>query len=224
MYAMPDRSLPDAIVALQRQELPGETRRLAEEAALLLSDGHEIEAKALVEKAQALAAIGVRVPANGSPKPEAGKPADESSLPQLAARLAAPIAAAIANALLEVERYSTDQARVLAKGVDDRVAQLTCEIAGMKKADEALGTGITTITDHVAEHEQRLTAIDGFTAGFKASIVSLNERVDRQTESLRAIQERQMRRAAVLNEVLGSIAKLREHGSHESEPNNPASQ
>jgi len=50
-------------------------------------------------------------------------------------------------------------------------------------------------------------------------VAGLNERVDRQTAALRVMQERHARRAAVLNDVLGNIAKLRDHHEAEGETN-----
>jgi hypothetical protein len=61
--------------------------------------------------------------------------------------------------------------------------------------------------------------MDRIDSGFAASLAGLNERVDRQTAALRVMQERHARRAAVLNDVLGNIAKLRDHHEAEGETN-----
>jgi hypothetical protein len=215
LYATPDPSLPEAIVVLQRQELPRETRRLVEEAAQLLGEGRDIEARALVEKAQALVSLGAPAQANGSPKPNGAKAAEETGFPALAARLMAPVTAALANALVEAQRYSAEQAHALSKGVEERVAQLSGDVSGLQQSDATLTSGLEALAGRVTAHDERLAAADRLDTGFTASLATLNERVDQQTAALRGLQERHARRAAVLNDVLGNIAKLRDH--HESE-------
>ncbi len=200
---------------LQRQELPRETRRLVEEAAQLLGEGRDIEARALVEKAQALVSLGAPAQANGSPKPNGAKAAEETGFPALAARLMAPVTAALANALVEAQRYSAEQAHALSKGVEERVAQLSGDVSGLQQSDATLTSGLEALAGRVTAHDERLAAADRLDTGFTASLATLNERVDQQTAALRGLQERHARRAAVLNDVLGNIAKLRDH--HESE-------
>jgi hypothetical protein len=210
---------------LQRKEMPGETRRLVEEAAQLLGDGREIEARALVEKAQAIASIGGHpsgghtgaaavvavAPApitNGAPAPSL----EEAGLQQFAAKLSAGITAALTNALMDVQRYAAEEARKLARAVEARVDKIAGEIRALRETDEQLDRRISA-------HDERLAAIDQAGVGFTAGLAGLNERIDHQTDLLRGMQQRQAHRAAVLHEALGNIAKLREQLIAEAEPN-----
>ena len=54
-----DQLLQEAIIDLQKQALCAEARHSVDEAAQLLANGRDIEARALVEKAQAITVAGV---------------------------------------------------------------------------------------------------------------------------------------------------------------------
>ena len=54
---MTDRNLEEAIFELQRRNTEDGVKRLAEEAARLLAEGRQIEAGAVMEKAEAIMAV-----------------------------------------------------------------------------------------------------------------------------------------------------------------------
>lgn len=217
---MDSRSLSDALISLQRQDLSPLARQTVEEAVALLGTGREMEAHALLEKAQALAALGSAArpesKSNGSHQPG-------SSAEQFAARLAADITGVLTRAIQELQHYSAEQTQTLALTLEKRIRTLedgVRPLAGLPERCDQLAQGFAaqfeSLTARLDSHEERFAAIDRMAQEFAAVFAGANERLDRHSEMLRAIEQRHARRAAVINDVLGTLAKLREQ--NETQP------
>lgn len=263
-----EQTLSDAVIELQRRDLAPGTREVVEEAARLLSEGREGEARALVEKAEALAHLGENGRAasgNGSVAARNGKsaPALQSLVAPLAAKLAAGFTGVLTGVLEEVHEYAGAQVEAVAQAlrvhiealeaavrdatharenledlvrqqqnaletVQHEQQQLWCAVDDLRQADDAQRHSIAHVTTaaeelahHVSSHvdavaarfaslEDRVSLLDRVTQDMQPQLAQVLERVDRHTDALRALEQRQNQRVSALNQVLDSLALLRE--------------
>jgi hypothetical protein len=260
-------SLSEAVILLQRQELAPETRDIVDEAARLLAEGREGESRALIEKAEALAALH---------RPAAA--AAEEALPQLqtaaapklhdivgpiAARLTEGFTSLLTGVLEEIHSYAGDQmhatGQILQQHIDQLDAaicdlvvvgerlqeqstehstrldgalqsqeELRVSVAALQESDreqtEAIHSVIRVadeLSSNLAEQveasasrfvsvEERVGVLEQFAQEMPDRVSALAARLDGQNETLRILQQRQANRVSTLNEVLDSLARLRE--------------
>ena len=249
-----DQSLSEAVISLQRHDLAPEAREAVDEAARLLGEGREGEARALVGKAEALMALG------GS----GGRgPVVEALIAPLAAKLATGFTGVLTSVLEEIHHYTGDQIQAVAQslqdhiehmqtalrdvaGLGERLEQLANEqqaglqsvqqgqeelwaavralqearreqndsIARVCSATEELSNHLVNHVDAVASRfaamDERITALDRFAQEMPAQMETLVARLDGQTDTLRILEQRQTQRVSTLNQVLDSLARLRE--------------
>ena len=265
-----DQSLPEAVIALQRRELAPETRQVVDEAARLLSEGREMEARALVEKAEALVAQGTKGNGtagngNGAVKGNGNSGlAPQGIIAPLAAKLAAGFTGVLTNVLEDVHRYTGDQIQAVATalqehiqnmeaalrqvaGVGERLEQLANEhgariqvvqqgqeelwsaIRALQQADqeqsasmarvaaatEGLSHHVASQADAVASRfqslEERVSVLDRIIAhDLQPQLTGVIARLDRHTDTLRCLEQRQAQRVSTLNQVLDSLSRLKE--------------
>lgn len=266
-----DQTLPEAVIALQRLDLAPETRKVVEEAARLLGDGREMEARALVEKAEALVSRrpnGNGTASNGNSQGTGKTNGIAAQGPQamiapIAAKLAAGFAGVLSNVLEDVHHYTGDQIQAVARAIEERIGTMQSalrnvstvgerleqvaaeqqtqiqavqrtqeEIWGAVRAlqrseqdqnacmsrmaatSEALSSRVAAQTDAVASRfaavEERIGVLDRVTQEMQPQISNVIARLDRQTEALRAIEQRQAQRVSTLNQVLDSLVRLKE--------------
>jgi chromosome segregation ATPase len=210
---MDAQSLPDVLNALRRQELPPPARQAVEEAGTLLAEGREMEACALAEKAQALATLAA-LRTDGKPN---GSPITEGA-EQLAARLGADITAVLTRAIHELQHFSAEQAQTLTLALEKRILALENSVqplAGLPERCDQLAQSFATqfeaLMDRLSSHEERFAAADHATQDLAATLADANQRLDRHAEILRGIEQRRAQRSVVISELLGTLAKLREH-------------
>ncbi len=264
-----DQNLSEAVFTLQRHDLAPEVREVVEEAGRLLGDGREGEARALVEKAEALIAM-----ARGSDT-TAGKvngavtgngnraPMVEALIAPLAAKLATGFTGVLTSVLEEIHHYTGDQIQAVAKSLQDHIAQMQTalrDFAGvgerleqlaneqhagllsLRQGQDDLWTAVRALqaadgeqndsiarvsstTEELSNHlvihvdgvasrfaamEERLTALDQFAQDIQPQLDTIAARLDGQTETLLHLEQRQVQRVATLNQVLDSLARLRE--------------
>lgn len=269
-----DQSLSEAVIALQRQDLAQEIREVVDEAARLLDEGRDGEARALVEKAEALATTEAceaqeheeQAPRNGHGTHKVNGisgPAIQSIVEPLAARLAAGFTAVLTSVLEDIHRYTGEQIQFVVKsleehiqhteaalsdvaGLDERVEQLANEhqvaaqfaeqshsimwnaIHGAEESSRQqaeLIARVTTAMDELSHHvadqvddtaarftdlEQRVSQLDQFAQDMPPQVSDIIARLDGHSEALRVLEQRQTQRVSTLNQVLESLAKLRE--------------
>jgi septal ring factor EnvC (AmiA/AmiB activator) len=66
------------------------------------------------------------------------------------------------------------------------------------------------VASRFAAMEERLTALDQFAQDIQPQLDTIAARLDGQTETLLHLEQRQVQRVATLNQVLDSLARLRE--------------
>lgn len=134
--------LSEAVIVLQRQELAPETRDVVEEAARLLGEGRDGEARALLEKAEALAAMGNPIEEEGSTIPESSQAGEEPSLREsvapLAARLAESLTGVLTGVLEEIHRYAGDRIHTVAQSLEERIEELDAALCDVVAVGERL--------------------------------------------------------------------------------------
>lgn len=266
---MTEQNLAEAIIAMQRQELMPATREVVDEAARLLGEGREMEARALVEKAEALAAQAngtngaVTVSKAGGRVKVSQSWAPQGIVAPLAAKLAAGFTEVLTNVLDDVHRYTGDQVQAVANaldehiqnmetalrhaaGVGERLEQLATDheanlrvvqqgqeelwaaVRALQHADQEQIASITRvcaateeITHELARHvdavaarfdhvDQRISLLDRLMQEVPAQFSGVASRLDRHTEALRVLEQRQTQRVSTLNQVLESLARLKE--------------
>lgn len=272
---MTEQNLAEAIIAMQRRELMPATRQVVDEAARLLGEGREMEARALVEKAEALAAQangtngtsstnGTVMISKGTGRVKVSQGwAPQGIVAPLAAKLAAGFTEVLTNVLDDVHRYTGDQVQAVANaldehiqnmetalrhaaGVGERLEQLATEheanlrvvqqgqeelwgaVRALQHADQEQVASITRvcaateeITHELARHvdavaarfdhvDQRLSLLDRLMQEVPSQFSGVMSRLDRHTEALRVLEQRQTQRVSTLNQVLESLARLKE--------------
>jgi chromosome segregation ATPase len=87
-------------------------------------------------------------------------------------------------------------------------------IARVSSTTEELSNHLVIHVDGVASRfaamEERLTALDQFAQDIQPQLDTIAARLDGQTETLLHLEQRQVQRVATLNQVLDSLARLRE--------------
>jgi hypothetical protein len=264
-----EQSLSEAVILLQRRDLAPEIREIVEEAAGLLTEDRDGEARALLEKAEALAAL--EQPLENASGTQQGEPAGNGAdVPDLRA-LAAPLAARLAEGftgvltgvLEEIHRYAGDQVQVATQALQQHIDELDtaiCDLVvvgerqqeraneqqvhleGVRQSQEAIRSSIaalqhagqeqteavrhvTTATEELSRRmteeveavasrfvslEERVGLLDQFALDLPAQLSEMVARLDGHTETLRLLEQRQSHRVSTLNQVLDSLARLRE--------------
>lgn len=263
-----EQSLSEAVILLQRQDLAPETRDVVDEAARLLIEGREGEARALIEKAEALASLeqvsGEAVAQASTVPPEKpASPALQEIVAPLAARLTEGFTGLLTGILEEIHRYAGDQIQGATNSLQQHIDELDsaiCDLVvvgerlearsnehqtrfdGTQRAHEELRGAVATlqqsdeeqteairrvihVTDELSNHlaeqveasasrfvsvEERVGVLEQFAQDMPERISILAARLDGQTETLRFLEQRQAHRVSTLNQVLDSLARLRE--------------
>lgn len=253
-----DQDLSDAVYSLRHRDLSPEARQTVEEAARLLADGREGEARALLEKAEALAALPAA--ANGAAKTPA---APAAGVAPLAAKLAEGFTAVLTRVLEDLHQYAGEQVQSAVDSLADHIAHLDTTIrdttgeaarlgqrvdeqqAGLlavQQAQAEVWTAIRRLQQSGQEHhesisrvaaaaeeltqhmssqvdvvasrfstlEERVETLDRLVHEMPAQLSGILTRLDSHTETLRGLEQRHTQRVSTLNQVLDSLARLKE--------------
>jgi hypothetical protein len=237
---MIELSLPETVIALQRLDLTPETREVVEEAARLLQEGREMEARALVEKAEALAAQASNGKPNGNGNGHGNSNAKGSGDSRWAGAMIAPIAeklatgftAVLTSVLEDIYQHTGDQVQVVASVLEERIhgmeealqksntfeerlEQLSVEQQALRQAhSETTGTvdlwRQAGLESRIAAVEERVTGIDQIVRDLQPQVSIVLTRLDHQTDALRSLGQRHAQRVSALNQVLDNLSRLRE--------------
>ena len=252
---MAEQALQEAIIDLRKQNLNNQTQHLIEEASRLLDSGRDIEARALIEKAQAISATTI-APDPAVPAKVAGAAAAEpASISRISARLAQGITAALTAAIADLHHDFGQQMKDIVSSLEDQIGEmaahlrhlphvqqrldrieqeeparaglaqerwdrLSTAIAVLEENDRArraeaeewnrnLSAELKTIVARVSVQEESLAAFGRLIDDLSPKVHSVIKQMDRQNHLIQSIRERQAHRAAALNEVLDTIARLR---------------
>jgi len=237
---MTDLSLPDTVIALQRLDLLPETREVVEEAARLLQEGREMEARALVEKAEALAAQASHAKPNGNGNGH-GKGASHdigdsrwagAMIGPIAEKLATGFTAVLTSVLEDIYQHTGDQVQVVASVLEERIhgieeavqktstfeerlEQVAAEQHVLRQAHDETSGAIDLwhqagLESRLAAVEERVTGIDQIVRDLQPQVSTVMTRLDRQTDVLRSLEQRHAQRVSALNHVLDNLSRLRE--------------
>ncbi len=136
---MVSASLSDTIHRLLSQNPPPAVKSLLEESTTLLSGARELEARALVEKAEALAAVHAPAIAVASTEKDGrNRKAEQIQPEQVAAGLAAELTGVLAKILREVQRCSVEEAQHFIGEIRTRISALESDIRPLLTLPEKL--------------------------------------------------------------------------------------
>ncbi len=180
-----DQLLQEAIIDLQKRELSTGTRHLVDEAAQLLADGRDIEARALVEKAQAIAVPEVPSKANGATQVKEPIPAEgmaQTIISRLSSRLAQDIASALNEAVEDLHRDFDARVDEAATAFENRLTEITSRLRVISEVQERVGRLEQEVSGSASAAQDQLQLLS-------ASILSLQE-----TDQARRIESEQFSR------------------------------
>jgi chromosome segregation ATPase len=203
-----DQLLQEAIINLQKQGLCAEARHSVDEAAQLLADGRDIEARALVEKAQAITVADVHSKTNRVTK-VSGPMAGERMEPTIISRISGVLAQGITNALTEViEELHLNfgaQMKDVVSSLEDRLTDITSQLKALSHLHERveriaeeetarasaaqerwdrLSATITSFQE--ADHARRVVA-EQFSRDVSGELETISSRVTAQEERIEAL-------------------------------------
>jgi chromosome segregation ATPase len=193
-------SLEERIYQMQKLDLDTRTREVLEEASQLCSGGRQIEASALVEKAEAmLSAVSVNVShtATASADREEGSKTDAASSEEpLAARIVANVAngltKVLVDAIQDLERHMTGETRRLASAIDQRLDKLQATVESMQPVKERLDKLAEAGTAVQEKYEQlaaTTAALQGADALHSEEIGALRLQVQELSAAMTRIDE-----------------------------------
>jgi uncharacterized phage infection (PIP) family protein YhgE len=293
---MTDRNLEEAIFQLQKLNTENGVKHLVEEAAQLFANGRQIEAGALMEKAEAMMASekghhvqqkpGAIASQPERPKMEERLKTDEQAMASMAGKLADGLSKTLTNAFQELERHFVGESRKIATSFEQQIERLQSSVnslaqfeikfdhlkesvaqqgaAGVAVAQkyEQVAATVATLGETCGRHDNEIGAVRGEATALKAETTALRgetavlrsdakdfatvivhqmdglatrvglhqeeltgltskitdisrrvsgfiERIDRQGEVLRALNETQVRRAVALDELLGVLTRMK---------------
>jgi uncharacterized protein YheU (UPF0270 family) len=166
-----DQLLQDAIIHLQKRDLSAETRHLVDEAAQLLADGRDIEARALVEKAQAITSPEAPSKASGATRadiPLAEERMAQTIISRLSSRLAQDIANTLSEAVEDLHVRFGAQVNEVARSLENRLTEVTSQLEPFSDLHQRV--------DRIEQQEAaRASAAQEQWERLSASILSLQE-------------------------------------------------
>jgi chromosome segregation ATPase len=196
---MTDRNLEEAIFEMQRLNTEDGVKRLAEEAARLFAEGRQIEAGAVMEKAEAIMTVraGKPVPAHGSsshltrPKPEERTKVDEQAMANMAAKLADGLSKILTGAFDELERHIVGESRKISTSFDQQLDRLQATVSSL----EQLRAKFEHLSDAVSE--------------VRSSVAASSQKLDQFSTSMAAVDETSARHDKEIGAVRGETTALR---------------
>jgi len=196
---MTELSLPETVIALQRLDLLPETREVVEEAARLLQDGREMEARALVEKAEALAAQASNSKPNGNGNGHGkgngngGGSVDNrwagAMIAPIAEKLATGFTAVLTSVLEDIYQHTGDQVQVVASVLEERIHGIEEALHQTNTVEdrlEQLAAGQQALRQ---AHEETSGVVNLWQqAGLESRIAAVEERVTGIDQVVRDLQ------------------------------------
>lgn len=194
---MTDRNLEEAIFELQRLNTENGIKRLAEEAAQLFAEGRQIEASAVMEKAEAMLAVRSGKPATAvssqapAPKTEDRPKADEQAMANMAAKLADGLSKILTGAFEELERHIVGESRKISTSFDQQLDRLQATVTSLEQLQAKFGH----LSDAVSE--------------LRTSSATTSQKQDQFSTSMAALQETAARHDKEISGLRGESTALR---------------
>src|SRR5579863_9753454 len=188
---MTDRNLEESIFELQRLNTENGVKKLAEEAAQLFASGRQIEASAVMEKAEAMLAVRSGKPAPGTPssqitrpKPEERTKVDEQAMANMAARLADGLSTILTGAFEELERHILGESRKISTSFEQQVDRLQATVNSL----EQLQTKFQDLSDAVSDVRSSASALSQKQDRFSTSMAALEGTSARHDQEIVAVR------------------------------------
>jgi chromosome segregation ATPase len=189
---MTDRNLEEAIFQLQKMNTENGVKQLAEEAAVLYAGGRQIEAGALMEKAEAMMAASkaggapialqaVSTPAN--PRLERSK-AEEQAIASMAGKLADGLAKILLGAFQELEIHIVGESRRLSASFEQQLTRLHTAVESLGQ----LRVRFEHLGELVSEQQSNGLAIGQKYDQLSATVTSLQDSSTRHETEIEALR------------------------------------
>lgn len=149
---MTERSLEDAIFHLRRINPDKSVQKVVDEAAKLMTQGRQIEAGALIEKAEAMTGTNGRVEENSRVE-ENGRAHDnvqEKFMSRINEKLAGSLAEVLAGAFHELEQHMMDEGKKLNQSFQHQIDKLQTTVESLGALKESLASLADTVSQHKA--------------------------------------------------------------------------
>ncbi len=188
---MTDRNLEEAIFELQRLNTENGVKRLAEEAAQLFAEGRQIEASAVMEKAEAMLAVrsGPALPHGPSshvirPRQEERTKVDEQTMAKMAAKLADGLSSILTGAFDELERHILGESRKISTSFEQQLDRLQATVGAL----EQLQAKFKDLSDAVSEVRSTASASSQKQDQFSTSVAGLEATSARHDKEIGALR------------------------------------
>jgi chromosome segregation ATPase len=193
---MTDRNLEEAIYQLQKLNTENGVKKLAEEAAQLLASGRQIEAGALMEKAEAMMAAksgkapavnhAPAIPVNHQerPKTEDRAKVDEQLMANMAGKLADGLSKILTGAFEELERHIVGESRKVSSSIELQVERLRATVESLGH----LQVKLEHLTEAVSEQRSAGASIGQKYQQVSASVTAIEEVTGRHEKEIGAIR------------------------------------
>jgi chromosome segregation ATPase len=188
---MTDRNLEEAIFELQRLNTENGVKRLAEEAAQLFAEGRQIEASAVMEKAEAMLAVrsGPALPHGPSshvirPRQEERTKVDEQTMAKMAAKLADGLSSILTGAFDELERHILGESRKISTSFEQQLDRLQATVGTL----EQLQAKFKDLSDAVSEVRSTASASSQKQDQFSTSVAGLEANSARHDKEIGALR------------------------------------
>jgi chromosome segregation ATPase len=198
---MSDRNLEEAIFQLQKLNTENGVKQLVEEAAQLFSKGRNIEAGALVEKAEAIVAkSGTPPAANRHCSAPAGHSdqikaeerlkvdertrVDEQAIVNMAGKLADGLSKILTGAFQELERHIIGESHKISTSLEQQLHRLQATIDSLVQ----LRVKFEQLTEAVSEQKEANAAIAQKRDQASGQVTALEENVSRHETELGALR------------------------------------
>jgi archaellum component FlaC len=203
---MTDRSLEDAIFHLRRSNPDQSVQKVVDEAAKLMAQGRQIEAGALIEKAEAMSGVNGRVEENV--RAEANGHAHENSqekvMNRINEKLAGSLAEVLAGAFHELEQHMMDEGKKLTQSFQHQIDKLQTTVESLGALKESLSSLADTVSQHKAA-----TASQEQHNKLAAEVAQLHKGESRHDADIADIRHKAGQMAAEINKHQAELAALK---------------
>ena len=201
---MTDRSLEDAIFHLRRINPDKGVQKVVDEAAKLMAQGRQIEAGALIEKAEAMSGANGRVEENGRPQ--------EKVMNRINEKLAGSLAEVLAGAFHELEQHMMDEGRKLTQSFQHQIDKLQTTVESLGALKESLEALAETVSQHKAA-----SASQEQYSKLAAEIALLQKADGRQDADIADIRNKTAQMSSEINRHQAELVSLKAAVSDRSE-------
>ena len=207
---MTDRSLEDAIFHLRRSNPDQGVQKVVDEAAKLMAQGRQIEAGALIEKAEAMSGANGRPEENGHVE-ENGRP-HEKVMSRINEKLAASLAEVLASAFRELEQHMMDEGRKLTQSFHHQIDKLQTTVESLGALKESLAQLAETVSQNKAASPSQEQY-----SKLAAEVMELHKAEGRQDSDIADVRQKTAEMASEITRHQAELTTLKAAVSERSE-------